>query len=58
VLFQTIAGTDVRVFGASEKAAQTLGISAPVALELQQVAWDSVTQRSTQLNAPTVDWCK
>jgi len=38
VLFQTIAGTDVRVFGASEKAAQTLGISAPAALQLQQVA--------------------
>lgn len=52
VLFQKIAGIDVRTLGASEKAATALGIPAATAVQLQQIAWESVTQqRSTPINA-------
>ncbi|ADW69461.1 hypothetical protein AciX9_2425 [Granulicella tundricola MP5ACTX9] len=57
VLFQKITGTDVRTFGGTEKAAQTLGISAAVAVQLQQIAWESVTMQNTQLVHPTVNAC-
>ncbi len=57
VLFQKITGKDVRTFCGTEKAAQTLGISPAVALQLQQVAWESVTQQSTQLANPSVNAC-
>ena len=52
VLFQQITGVDVRTLGADEKAAVQLGISAAVAMQLQQVAWESVTQEnSAPINA-------
>lgn len=57
VLFQKITGTDVRTFGESEQAAAALGISANVAVQLQQVAWESVTQQSNQPVNPSVDPC-
>jgi hypothetical protein len=57
VLFQQITGVDVRTLGITEKAAQQLGIPAAVAVQLQQVAWESVTQESSaQINA-TSDPC-
>ena len=58
VLFQKITGADVRVFGASEQAAQSLGISPDVAQQLQHVAWESVTQQNSQLTQPTADACE
>ena len=57
VLFQKITGTDVRTFGGNEQAAAALGISPAVAVQLQQVAWESVTQQSNQLLNPNVDLC-
>ena len=57
VLFQKITGTDVRTFGGNEQAAVALGISASVAMQLQQIAWESVTQQSNQLVNPNVDLC-
>jgi hypothetical protein len=46
VLFQQITGVDVRTLGMTEKAAEQLGVPAPVAVQLQQVAWESVTQEN------------
>ncbi len=57
VLFQKITGTDVRTFGANEQAAATLGISPSVATQLQQVAWESVTQQSALPINQTIDPC-
>lgn len=57
VLFQKITGTDVRIFGRTEEAARTLGIPPAVALQLQQIAWESVTQQSTELVHPNVNAC-
>jgi len=57
VLFQKITGSDVRIFGATEQAAATLGISPAVSTQLQWVAWEAVTQQSNQLVKPDVDLC-
>lgn len=57
VLFQQITGVDVRTLGAAEKAAQQLGISSAIAVQLQQVAWESVTQESSALIDSTGDPC-
>jgi hypothetical protein len=43
VLFQQITGTDARGLGAQDMAASQLGIPSNIAVELQQVAWQSVT---------------
>jgi hypothetical protein len=45
VLFETISGVDVRRFAGHEQAAQDLGISARTAVDLQRIAWESVTRR-------------
>ena len=58
VLFQKVTGTDVRTFGETEKAALSLGIPAANALQLQQIASESVTQQSTSLVHPTVNACQ
>ena len=57
VLFQTLTGTDVRTFGETEKAAHALHISLVVATQLQQIAWESVTQQSTKLIHKGVNAC-
>jgi hypothetical protein len=57
VLFEKITGTDVRTFGSSEKAATTLGISGTVAVQLQQIAYNSVTGQSTALNNASGNLC-
>jgi hypothetical protein len=46
VHFEKITGVDPRSLGASEAAAQTLGISSAVAVQLQKVAWETVAQES------------
>jgi hypothetical protein len=46
VHFEKITGVDPRSLGASEEAAQTLGISSAIAVQLQKVAWETVTQES------------
>jgi len=45
VLFETVTGVDVRLFGEREEAAEGLGISGQTAVELQQVAWESGARR-------------
>ncbi len=57
VLFQQITGTDVRTLGGQEKAARTFGISSAIAVQLQQVAWQTVTEESSQPINQTVDPC-
>jgi len=57
VLFQKITGTDVRSFGAGEHAAGSLGIPANVAVQLQQVAWQSVAFENNQPVNPAIDPC-
>lgn len=54
VLFQQITGTDVRTFGQQEKAAAALGISGTIAVQLQQIAWQTVTQENSQQTNQTV----
>jgi hypothetical protein len=49
VLFQKITGTDVRTFGVGEQAAATLGIPPSIAVQLQQIAYQSVTAQNNQL---------
>jgi hypothetical protein len=44
VLFETIAGMDVRRFGGQEQAARDLGIEEKIAVELQRVAWETITE--------------
>lgn len=41
VLFGTVTGTDVRMFGEHEQAAEDLGISGQIAVALQHVAWEA-----------------
>ncbi len=57
VLFQQITGDDVRNLGPTEKAAQQLGISSSVAIALQRVAWESVTQENAASINATVNPC-
>ena len=57
VLFQKITGTDVRTLGATEQAAATLGISSTFAVQLQQIAWQAVSQQNIQLVNPNVNLC-
>ena len=57
VLFQQVTGSDVRSFGASESAAQALGIPAATAVQLQRVAWEAVTQESAAPIDQAVDPC-
>lgn len=57
VLFEQITGTDVRTFGATEIAAQQLGIPATTAVQLQQVAWETVTQENAAPIDQTADPC-
>jgi hypothetical protein len=58
VLFEKITGTDVCTFGGSEQSASSLGISPAIAMQLQQVAWESVTQQSNQLVQSGINSCK
>ncbi|MFI4979757.1 MAG: hypothetical protein ACHQIO_05365 [Nevskiales bacterium] len=57
VLFQQIAGIDVRTLGSGETAATALGIPAAQAVQLQQVAWETVTQESSAPINQGVDPC-
>lgn len=57
VLFEQITGTDVRTFGTTEIAAQQLGIPAATAIQLQQVAWETVTQENAAPINQTADPC-
>lgn len=57
VLFQQITGKDVRAFGANEMAASQLGLSGTIAEQLQQVAWEQVTQEIPAPQSETVDPC-
>jgi len=57
VIFQQLTGVDVRTLGGSEKAAAALGISSAVAVQLQTVAWETVTQESATPVNQTVDPC-
>jgi len=57
VLFQQITGKDVRTLGASETAAASLGISSTIATQLQQIAWQTVTNESSTPINQTVDPC-
>ncbi|MGP8475494.1 hypothetical protein ACT2FV_25230 [Burkholderia sp. PR2] len=56
VLFQQIAGVDVRTFGPREQAAAQLGIAPDMAARLQAVASDTVRQQGADAApAPDVD---
>jgi hypothetical protein len=57
VLFQQITGTDVRQLGANELAAAQLGVTGDVVTQLQQVAWEAVTQESSAPVNQSVDPC-
>jgi len=57
VLFQQITGFDVRKMGNAERAAVQLGIPATVAVQLQQVAWQTVTQENSAPVNQTLDPC-
>jgi hypothetical protein len=57
VLFQQISGVDARTLGHGERAAQQLGIPAALAVQLQQVAWQTVTQESPAPVNQTADPC-
>jgi hypothetical protein len=57
VLFEKITGVDVRTFGQREHAAASLGISEDVAVQLQQIAWQSVIQQNNKPINPNVDLC-
>lgn len=49
VLFQQITGVDAQTLGVDEHAATSLGIPAGIAVQLQQIAWQTVTQENTTL---------
>jgi hypothetical protein len=57
VLFQQIAGIDVRTLGASEVAAAQLGIPSAVATQLQQIAWQTVGAENPAPVNQSVDPC-
>ena len=57
VLFQQITGIDVRLLGGKEIAAQQLGIASGVAVQLQQVAWQTVAQENSAPINQTADPC-
>ncbi|MBB5637497.1 hypothetical protein HDE68_003412 [Pedobacter cryoconitis] len=57
VLFQQITGVDVRTLGGQEKAANSLGIPSAIATQLQLVAWQTVTQESSQPIGQSADPC-
>jgi hypothetical protein len=57
VLFQQITGFDVHKMGNTETAAAQLGIPATVAVQLQQVARQAVTQENSAPVNPTLDPC-
>jgi hypothetical protein len=47
VHLEKITGVDPRTFGADEAAAKALGIASAVAVQLQKVAWETVTNESS-----------
>lgn len=51
VLFQQIAGVDVRTLGAREQAAEQLGLAPDLAVRLQAVAFDTVRHESAAADA-------
>jgi hypothetical protein len=57
VLFQQVTGIDVRTLGNGETAAAALGIPSAQAVQLQQVAWETVTQENSAPGNQTVDPC-
>jgi hypothetical protein len=57
VLFQKITGTDVRTFGVNEQAAAALGVPPSVAVQLQQIAYQSVITQNNQLINPNANLC-
>ncbi len=57
VLYQQITGKDARTLGASDLAATKLGVSSTVATQLQEVAWESVTDESSTPINQTIDPC-
>ncbi|HET8881758.1 MAG TPA: hypothetical protein VFM56_06230 [Solimonas sp.] len=57
VLFQQITGVDAQTLGADETAATSLGIASAVAVQLQQVASQTIAAQSTALHDTTIDPC-
>jgi hypothetical protein len=57
VLFQQITHVDTRTLGAQEKAAVFFNIPADIAVKLQAIAWQTVTQESAQPINQSVDPC-
>lgn len=57
VLFQEITGTDGRIFGDHEVAAIALGVPGPVAVQLQQIAWEAVTLQDYAPLHQVIDPC-
>lgn len=57
VLFQQISGIDARTLGSGETAATALGISSPIAVQLQKVAALTVQQADPALRDASHDPC-
>lgn len=57
VLFQQITRVDVQTLGGNEKSATQLGIPSSLAIQLQQIASQTVLQESSQPIHQTVDPC-
>ncbi len=57
VLFQQITHVDARTLGPNEKAALSFKIPANIAVQLQVVAWQTVTQESSQPINQSIDPC-
>jgi hypothetical protein len=57
VLFQEITGKDGRIFGDHEVAAIALGVPGPVAVQLQQIAWEAVTLQDYAPLHQVIDPC-
>jgi hypothetical protein len=57
VLFQTVTGVDVRMFGKSEQTARDLDIPADLAVALQRTAWQSVVLRDYRPNSLNSSAC-
>lgn len=57
VLFQQITGVDARTLGAGESAAAAIGVPAAIAVQLQNLAWQTVTTASAALVGADRDPC-
>ncbi|NGY03572.1 hypothetical protein [Solimonas terrae] len=57
VLFQQITAVDVRTLGGGEQAATSLGLAQNLAVQLQEIAWQSVTRENAALVNADPDPC-